>query len=96
MVVIEAMASGLPVVATRCGGPDGIITDGVDGYLVDRGNRNQMADRIALLINDSAARKHMGERARATVEIRYADEVAGNAFLEIYDQLLEKAYGGPG
>jgi D-inositol-3-phosphate glycosyltransferase len=96
MVVIEAMASGLPVVATRCGGPDGIITDGVDGYLVDRGNRNQMADRIALLINGSAARKHMGERARATVEMRYADEVAGNAFLEIYDQLLEKVYGGPG
>jgi glycosyltransferase involved in cell wall biosynthesis len=34
IVILEAMACAIPVVATKCGGPDGIITDGKDGYLI--------------------------------------------------------------
>ncbi len=90
MVVIEAMASGTPVVSTRCGGPDGIITDGVDGYLVDRGDAEAMADRLDRLVSDPAAAHAMGLRARETVEARYSDKVAGDVYLNLYDELLRE------
>ncbi len=88
MVVIEAMASGVPVVSTRCGGPEAIITDGVDGYLVDRDDAAAMADRLARLAQDADATAEMGRRTRLTVETRFADTVAGDAFLAVYDRLL--------
>lgn len=88
MVVIEAMASAVPVVSTRSGGPDGIITDGVDGYLVERDDASAMADRLCAILRDPSAARDMGRRALATVEARYADEVAGEVYLRAYDALL--------
>ena len=49
VVILEAMACGVPVVATRCGGPDGIIDDGKDGFLVPLDDAALMAERLALL-----------------------------------------------
>jgi glycosyltransferase involved in cell wall biosynthesis len=94
MVIIEAMASGIPVVATRCGGPDGIITDGYDGYLVPVGNSSALADRVATLASDPSLRRIMGRRARATVEERFSEDKAGAAFLSVYDTLLSNAAAG--
>lgn len=91
MVVIEAMACAVPVVATRCGGPDGIITDGKDGFLVPLDDAAAMADRLALLCTDAAMNQQMGRAARATIEARYADDVAGAAFVDVWDKLLQKA-----
>jgi len=88
VVVIEAMSSATPVVSTRSGGPDGIITDGVDGYLVDRDDVATLADRIGRLVQDPDAARAMGARARATVEARYSDTVAGDVYLNLYDELL--------
>lgn len=90
MVVIEAMASGIPVVSTRSGGPEGIITDSVDGYLVDREDAQGMADRLGSLTADPALCARLGAAARHTVETQYADQVAGERFLAIYDTLLER------
>lgn len=88
VVLIEAMASGVPVVSTRCGGPDGIITDGVDGYLVDRDDAMAMADRFRRLAANPVAARAMGQRGLATVAARYSDRIAGEVFLKLYDELL--------
>jgi glycosyltransferase involved in cell wall biosynthesis len=88
MVVIEAMASGIPVVATRCGGPDRIITDGVDGFLVPLGDAAALGDQVAVLAGNDDLNREMGRNARKTVESRYSEEVAGRAFLEVYHNLL--------
>ena len=90
MVLIEAMASGIPAVATRCGGPDGIISDGVDGFLVDRDDVATMARRIEVLFTDHGLNRKMGLAARATVERRFDDVVAGKAFLDVWDRLAHR------
>ena len=88
IVVIEAMASATPVVSTRSGGPDGIITDQVDGFLVDRDDDAAMAERIIALVRDRGLRGEVGARGRATVAARYEDRVAGDVYLGVYDRLL--------
>jgi len=91
IVILEAMACGVPVVATRCGGPEGVITNGTDGFLVPRDDAASMAVQLNRLLDSPELNEAMGRRARATVEARYAEEVAGEAFLEVWDRLLKKS-----
>jgi len=91
MVVLEAMACGVPVVATRSGGPDGIITDGKDGYLVALDDAEAMAARLLVLLHDRAHNVAMGEAARRTIEERYDERIAGEVFLDMWDRTLHKA-----
>lgn len=87
MVLLEAMACGVPVISTRSGGPEGIITDGEDGYLVDRGDAPAMAARMAALLREPALAAGIGSRARRTIERRYDERVVGDAFIGIWDRL---------
>lgn len=91
MVLLESMACGVPVVSTRSGGPDGVITDGKDGFLVPLDDAEAMADRLGRLLSEPALNHSMGREARRTIEARYAERVAGEAFLEVWDRLLAKA-----
>jgi glycosyltransferase involved in cell wall biosynthesis len=91
VVLLEAMACGVPVVSTRSGGPDGIITDGKDGYLVALDDAAEMAARLARLLQDPGLNRSIGKAARRTIEARYAEKVADAAFLEVWDRLLAKA-----
>lgn len=91
VVLLEAMACGIPVVSTRSGGPDGIITDSEDGYLVPLDDAAALADKIARLHLDQRLNREIGERARVTIERSYAEEVAGQVFLDIWHRLLHKA-----
>ncbi|MEX0744690.1 MAG: glycosyltransferase family 4 protein [Phycisphaeraceae bacterium] len=68
VVLMEAMATGLPVVATRIAGVAELVTDGVSGHLVAPGDAPSLADRVAELLDDAALRQRMGEAGRATVE----------------------------
>jgi glycosyltransferase involved in cell wall biosynthesis len=91
IVVIEAMASGIPVVATRCGGPDGIISDGVDGFLVASNDAAGLAERVRDVTEDMARNLEMGLLARRTVVERYSREVASEKYLDTYRRLLRCA-----
>jgi glycosyltransferase involved in cell wall biosynthesis len=93
VALLEAMACGIPVVSTRSGGPDGIITDGVDGFLVPLDDAQTMSDRLVRLCSDEALNQSMGLSARWTVEHRYAEEVAAQVFLEMWDRLAAKGKG---
>jgi len=88
LVVLEAMACGTPVVATRCGGPEGIIEDGIDGYLVPRDDAEIMAQRLRSLLENSEAAQEFARRARAKIIAQYDVKATGDVFLEIWDRLL--------
>ena len=61
VVLIEAMSVGLPVVSYACPcGPKDIITDGEDGFLVNPGKEEEMAEKICYLIEDESMRQRMG------------------------------------
>jgi glycosyltransferase involved in cell wall biosynthesis len=90
IVLMEAMSCGVPVVSTRSGGPEGLISDGHDGLLVPRGDADGLAAGLASLLADRDRARAMGESARTTVEQRYAADVAGRQFLEVWDSLLER------
>lgn len=74
LVMPEAMSCGLPVVAFNCPyGPAEIITDGIDGYLVNNRNIQQFADRVCQLIESEVLRKKMGQAAISSSK-RYKSE----------------------
>jgi glycosyltransferase involved in cell wall biosynthesis len=70
-MIAEAMAHGKPVVATRVGGIPEVVTDGVTGHLVDRGDARAMSDRILELLDDPELRMRMGDAGHESVSSRF-------------------------
>lgn len=91
VVLLEAMACGVPVISTRSGGPEGIVTDGEDGYLVPLDDDAALSARLTHLLQDAACNLAMGRRARQTIEQRYDEHVAGDAFGDLWARLARKA-----
>jgi len=73
MSLIEAMASGLPVLASRRGGITSAITDGRDGLLVPAGDASALAAALARLAGDARLRETLGAAARATALDRFSE-----------------------
>jgi glycosyltransferase involved in cell wall biosynthesis len=70
-VLLEAMACSLPVVTTPVGGIAELVTDGIDGLLVEPGDVEGLADGVARLLDDPALRHRLGVAARSTVVDRF-------------------------
>lgn len=78
---LDASAAGLAVVATRCGGPEEIIEDGVTGFLVPVGDVAAMAERMMWLLDHPDQVAAMGAAGRRLVGERFAPERAKSALL---------------
>jgi glycosyltransferase involved in cell wall biosynthesis len=83
-VILEAAAAGLPIVATAAGGTVEIITDGVTGRLVEIGDEDALVEALTDLRADPAARRRLGDAARADVEARFGVERMVAEFAELY------------
>jgi D-inositol-3-phosphate glycosyltransferase len=88
IVILEAMASGLPVVSTDCGGPATAIADGETGFLTPVGDAGALAAAMKKLLVDPALRERMGREGRKVAEERFSLCAAGKVFLDTYDKLL--------
>ena len=82
---LDACAAGLPVIATRCGGPEEIIDDGVTGWLVPVGDVAMMAERMAWLLKHPAEAMAMGAAGRELVERRFSADRARTEFRALLD-----------
>lgn len=87
-VVLEGMAAGLPVIATRAGGPAEVITDGVDGLLVAPGSKSDLTSALRYLARDPIRRQQLGQAARLRASTMTV-EAATPAVLDLYRRVLE-------
>ncbi len=88
MVVLEAMAAGLPVAASRVGGVPDLITHGTDGLMFDPSDPADMRRQIERLVKDSALRQQLGAAGRNTAADRFHPKAVAGRHLEIYREVL--------
>lgn len=86
--LLESMAAGAPVVATRVGGTTEALTDGENGLLVPPGDPGVLASAIARLLDDPALATRLGEAARQTIEQRFSIGRMVEATERLYLNLL--------
>lgn len=91
MTVIEAMAMGIPVVATRAGGLGDLIEDGVTGALVNVGDDAGMAAAIGRLLGDADLRARMGRNGRATAQDRFRAAAVAAKYRDVYRRVAGRA-----
>jgi glycosyltransferase involved in cell wall biosynthesis len=85
--VLEAMASALPCVVSRCGGNPGVVGDG--GFVVAIEDAEAAADRLLYLLRNPDDAMRQGERARQIVNEKFSAEAMVRDFMNLYDALLE-------
>jgi sugar transferase (PEP-CTERM/EpsH1 system associated) len=89
--ILEAMASGLPVIATRVGGNPELVDEGTTGRLVPAADDAAMADAIVACFRDPATARRHGQAARQAAVQRFSlDRMVGD-YRSLYDGLLRSA-----
>ena len=86
--LLEAMAAGLPVVATRVGGNPELVEDGVTGRLVPRQDQAALDEAIAGYLDDAHLRAMHGKAARQRAVDCFSLERMCDAYVSLYRQLL--------
>jgi glycosyltransferase involved in cell wall biosynthesis len=88
MSILEAMASGVPVIASRIGGIPEQVTHMVDGILVTPGDASELSQAMRLLEDDSELAQRLGSQAQKTVARRFSPEAHLEALLKTYQACL--------
>jgi glycosyltransferase involved in cell wall biosynthesis len=88
--VIEAMACGLPVVATAAGGLQDLLVDGENGIVVGVGDGRQLERALEALITNPALARSIGEKARSGVANKYAHDVVLGRYLELFQMVTSR------
>ena len=86
--VLEAMASGIPVIASRAGSVPEVVIDGETGLVVTPGSVDELARSIAAVLDDPLAASRRAELARERVETYYSVDRTTNGYLELFDEVM--------
>lgn len=90
IVILEAWAAGLPVLATRVGGIPSFVEDGRDGVLFESGNGREMVEAAAALLSDDARRRAMAEAGRTKAREQYSWDRITDELLKIYEWAIRE------
>ena len=91
LALLEAMATGLPVIASAVGDHPRLIREGKNGFLVPAGDARLLAKKIAFLLDHPKEAGRIGEAARETVLRRYSRERMFRETEALYEELLRDA-----
>lgn len=86
--ILEAMACGLPVVATNVGGIPDLIENGINGFLFPPRSPNILADKVCVIMQNQSLREEMGRNGRQKVENQFTWTHVANRFVQIYNDLI--------
>ncbi|MBS0266752.1 MAG: glycosyltransferase [Planctomycetes bacterium] len=95
LVILEAWAAGLPVVATAVGGVPDLIRHGDNGYLIPRGDELALQESLTNLLKDSSLAESMGQRARQEAVSQYDLSRMAGDYATQYRELLDGRRRGP-
>ena len=90
IVLLEAMASGIPVIASNLPGVRNIIENGVNGFLTKPKNADDLTEKMHLILKDDGLKKNMGINSRKIAEKKYSPEIVGNKLNKIFKNLWLK------
>jgi sugar transferase (PEP-CTERM/EpsH1 system associated) len=90
--ILEAMASGLPVIATEVGGNPDLIRPGENGTLLPAGQPDRLAQTLAAYLQDQTRRDREGRQARIMAEDRFSLEAMVQGYMAVYDKVLSKSH----
>jgi len=91
LAILEYMAAGKPVVATRVGGVSELVKNGANGYLVETGDDATMADRIVSLLDYPPRAKAFGKKGREIACERFKEDRMIAAYQMLYEQVQESS-----
>lgn len=91
LIALEAMACGVPAVATDRGGTREFIDDGINGFLRDPHDAAGMADAALAVLRDPERLRHMGEEARRDAVETYGARCVLKRYLDLYDRVVATA-----
>ena len=91
VVLLEAMASGVPVIGSNTGGIPDIIEDGVNGLLVQPGDPKALADAIIRIFEDRDLADRFREAGIKTVSERFSWDRIGDQFTMVYQEVLHES-----
>jgi sugar transferase (PEP-CTERM/EpsH1 system associated) len=89
VTMLEAMASGLPVVSTAVGGIPDLVADGISGALVPHGDPQRLAQALAAYAGDEDKARAHGAAGRERIEQRYSITAMLAAYIDLYDGLCK-------
>lgn len=92
-VVLEAMAAGLPVVATDVGGVREVVSSGTTGSLVPAGDSAALSHALSKYVSDESLRAQHGSAGRRAAETRFSLDHMLSSYNALYDELLERPSG---
>lgn len=89
-VLLEAMRASLPIISTQCTSLGHVITEGVNGFVVPIGSVRDLAEKLKILLHDSALRRQFGVASRSMVEKTFSMPVAVGRLEQTYLDFLKQ------
>ena len=88
--IIEYMALGKPVIATRGGGTNEVVIDNQNGYLIDADNKDQLIEKIETLMKDKNRMSDLGKKGNQMVHEKFDLKIMTNHYIGVYNKLLKE------